>query len=164
MERLLDSDVLPVARLASALTQVMGTAITNGMLVKWLNSIWRTDEPDGMVRSRRRRDGNSRRVVRSFVLSDVLLDFLVHRHLVADDGARRHLSLREFLRILRERYGLYVDRAPAGQAISADLLARNRRLVEERLRDLGLLVSVNDADGMKFLRPRFAAARSGGAS
>jgi hypothetical protein len=117
-----------------------------------------------MVRSRRRRDGNSRRVVRSFVLSDVLLDFLVHRHLVADDGARRHLSLREFLRILRERYGLYVDRAPAGQAISADLLARNRRLVEERLRDLGLLVSVNDADGMKFLRPRFAAARSGGAS
>jgi hypothetical protein len=163
-EYLMDSTALPVERLGLALTQMMGGRVTTEEIAKWLDSVWRTDEPDGMVRSRRRRDGKSRRVARSFVLSDVLLDFLVHRHLVADDGTRRHLSLREFLRILRERYGLYVDRAPAGQAISADLLARNRRLIEERLRDLGLLVSVNDADGMKFLRPRFAAARSGGAS
>jgi hypothetical protein len=163
-EFLIDVSRSPVARFGGALIWMMGDKNTNDQLYKFLAGVWRTDEPDGMVRSRRRRDGNSRRVVRSFVLSDVLLDFLVHRHLVADDGARRHLSLREFLRILRERYGLYVDRAPAGQAISADLLARNRRLIEERLRDLGLLVSVNDADGMKFLRPRFSAARSGGAS
>jgi hypothetical protein len=40
-------------------------------------------------------------------------------------------------------------------SIPADLLARNRSILERRLRDLGLLVGVNDAESMKRLRPRF---------
>ena len=39
--------------------------------------------------------------------------------------------------------------------ISNDLLHANRAVLERRLRDLGLLVGVNDAEAMKHLRPRF---------
>jgi hypothetical protein len=39
--------------------------------------------------------------------------------------------------------------------ISNDLLQANRTTLERRLRDLGLLVGVNDAEAMKRLRPRF---------
>jgi hypothetical protein len=39
--------------------------------------------------------------------------------------------------------------------ISNDLLQANRAILERRLRDLGLLVGVNDAEAMKRLRPRF---------
>ena len=39
--------------------------------------------------------------------------------------------------------------------ISNDLLRANRAILERRLRDLGLLVGVNDAEAMKHLRPRF---------
>jgi hypothetical protein len=39
--------------------------------------------------------------------------------------------------------------------ISNDFLRANRSILERRLRDLGLLVGVNDAEAMKHLRPRF---------
>jgi hypothetical protein len=40
--------------------------------------------------------------------------------------------------------------------ISNEHLQQNRRVLERRLRDLGLLVGVNDAEAMKHLTPRFA--------
>lgn len=39
--------------------------------------------------------------------------------------------------------------------VSNELLQANRAALERRLRDLGLLVGVNDAESMKRLRPRF---------
>ena len=39
--------------------------------------------------------------------------------------------------------------------ISNALLQRNRSVLERRLRDLGLLIGVNDAEAMKRLQPRF---------
>ena len=39
--------------------------------------------------------------------------------------------------------------------ISNDLLQLNRAILERRLRDLGLLIGVNDAEAMKHLMPRF---------
>jgi hypothetical protein len=39
--------------------------------------------------------------------------------------------------------------------ISNELLRLNRIVLERRLRDLGLLVGVNDAEAMKRLRARF---------
>jgi hypothetical protein len=39
--------------------------------------------------------------------------------------------------------------------ISNDLLQANRLVLERRLRDLGLLIGVNDAEAMKRLQPRF---------
>jgi len=77
------------------------------------------------------------------VLSHALLDFLVHRHLRRDgEGkATRPLTLRRFLDILRDHYGLYVvDREPPGASIPQDLLRANKQWLELRLRDLGLLV------------------------
>jgi len=65
------------------------------------------------------------------------------------------LSFRDFVQILRERYGFYVDETPPGATISNELLQRNRSVLERRLRDLGLLMGVNDAEAMKQLRPRF---------
>ena len=52
--------------------------------------------------------------------------------------------------------GFCVDVAPPGITISNELLQANRSILEKRLRDLGLLVGVNDAEAMKRLRPRFA--------
>ena len=98
--------------------------------------------------------------VRSIVFSNALLDFLVHRHLRKDATGRapRVLTLRQFLDILREHYGLHVDREPEGLSVPQDLLRANKQWLERRLRDLGLLVGVNDAESLKQLRPRFTVA------
>ena len=40
-------------------------------------------------------------------------------------------------------------------SVSNELLLANRTALERRLRDLGLLAGVNDAETMKRLRPRF---------
>ena len=47
---------------------------------------------------------------------------------------------------------------PPGMAVSNEVLGRNRAALERRLRDLGLLVGVNDAERMKRLTSRFEAA------
>ena len=67
------------------------------------------------------------------------------------------ISFNDFVTLLSERYGLLVDQAPPGQTISRELLQRNRRFLERRLRSLGLLMGVNDAESMKRLKPRFNA-------
>jgi hypothetical protein len=63
--------------------------------------------------------------------------------------------LKDFLHVLHHRYGFCIDVSPPGMTISNDLLQANRVTLERRLRDLGLLVGVNDAEAMKRLRPRF---------
>lgn len=105
----------------------------------------------GRSTTRRKRD------LRSLVFTDSVLDYLVHLHLLKSGNkpGTRALSFREFLDVLRERYGFNVDTAPPGMAISNELLQRNRLILERRLRDLGLLVGVNDAEAMKRLSPRF---------
>ena len=90
--------------------------------------------------------------VRSAILSNTLLETLVHLHLIAEKGA---LSFADFIRILRERYGIWIDECPPGISVSREDLLNNRAMLERRLRDLGLLVGVNDAEFMKHLRPRF---------
>jgi hypothetical protein len=95
--------------------------------------------------------------LRAVVLTNPLLDFLVHRHLRKDSKGQPEqiLSLKRFLEILRLHYGLYVDREPPGISVPQDLLRANKLWLESRLRDLGLLVGVNDAESMKQLRARF---------
>ena len=55
----------------------------------------------------------------------------------------------------------FIDRAPPGLPIPGDILMHNRAFLERRLRDLGLLTGVNDAERMKRLRPRFEARAEG---
>jgi len=91
------------------------------------------------------------------VFTDSVLDYVVHLHILRSGNKPgfRPLSFKEFIHILRERYGFCVDVAPPGLTISNDLLRANHAMLERRLRDLGLLVGVNDAEAMKRLRPRF---------
>lgn len=152
----------PVRALADAVCAMMGEKLLRTHYLKFLDSASMVNEPNGLGRKRRvsRTLAGRRRKMfdaRSVVLSNTLLEALVHRHL-AERGEL--FSFAEFLRLLRERYGLFVDESPPGLALAHDDLLRNRAILERRLRDLGLLVGVNDAESMKHLRGRYRIALS----
>jgi hypothetical protein len=149
--------------LAECLTHLQGRQNTQSNLVKCIDAALLMQRPNGLgsKRSVARSDSDpatrKRRELRSLAFTDSVLDYLVHLHTL-NGGNRagvRSVSFKDFLRILRERYGLCVDEAPRGMTVSNELLQSNRAALERRLRDLGLLVGVNDAESMKRLRPRF---------
>lgn len=159
-----EGTVHPVLRLADGAVRLMGSDSQELQFAKLLGSSLVADEasPHRIAVQRRVtkvRDGVVRRgVARSLTLNNTALDYLVHRHLWEEDARhhlhRRPVTYRHFLALLRERYGFYVDAAPPGLPIAMDNLRQNRYRLERRLRDLGLLGGVNDAETMKFLRPR----------
>lgn len=154
-----------VWRLAEGLMTLMGPKFERGHLMNMIDSSLLTGRPNGLaekrMETRTTRSGGAmtsrRRVVRSIVFTNAVLDYLVHLHLLpaGNKPGVRVLSLGRFVDSLRGRYGIHVDTEPPGMTISNDLLRRNRAILERRLRDLGLLVGVNDAETMKRLRPRF---------
>ena len=152
----------PAWRLASGLMTLMGPKFVRGNFMSMIDSILLTGRPNGMASKRvtTRGGGNTtrrKRDVRSLLFTDSVLDYLVHLHLLrsGSKSSVRNLSFREFIDTLRKRYGFHVDAAPPGMIISNALLQRNRTVLERRLRDLGLLVGVNDAERMKRLQSRF---------
>ena len=162
---ILDNDTSqesPVWRLADGLMVLMGPKSRN-KFIGMIDSSLLTGRPNGLAAKRtttRGLGGNTtrrRRDVRSLVFTDLVLDYLVHLHLLKSGNKPgiRALSFGKFLEELRERYGFHVDIAPSGMTISNELLQRNRTILERRLRDLGLLVGVNDAEAMKRLESRF---------
>ena len=157
------SEKNPIRRLAMSLTPLLGKN-AQSKVIDTIDSALNVGRPNGLSRKRKTRSGaqtagGGRRLreVRSLVFTDTVLDYLVHLHLLPQGGATnlRTLSVRDFLKIIRERYGFYVDVAPPEFDISNDDLQTNRMVLERRLRNLGLLVGVNDAEAMKRLRPRF---------
>ena len=157
------SEPNPIRRLAAALTPLLGTK-ARGHTISMVDSTLNVERPNGLARKRRTTSGTQvagsgrrQREVRSLVFTDAVLDYLVHLHILPSGGKPgvRPLSLRAFLDAIRSRYGFHVDTAPPGMIVSNDLLRANRMVLECRLRDLGLLVGVNDAEAMKRLRPRF---------
>lgn len=155
----------PALRMAEALTELMGTKLQSKFFFSALDSSLMSSRPNGLAFKRRvtrSQSGAAKAVdLRSIVLSHSLLDFLVHRHLRKDGKgkAERRLTLRSFLDLLRTQYGMHIDREPPGLSVPQELLQANKMWLERRLRDLGLLVGVNDAESMKQLRPRFDPAR-----
>ncbi len=149
----------PVWRMAEALTSLQ----KHLFLTEMVDSVLMTSRPNGLAakRSVMRKTGPGtgvkRREVRSLVFTDSVLDYLVHISVLppGNKPGWRPLAFSDFVRRLRERYGLCVDTAPPGMTVSNDVLQQNRSVLERRLRDLGLLVGVNDAESMKHLRPRF---------
>ena len=151
-----------VRRLATSLT-LLGK--TRKETIKTLDSTLNMERPNGLARKRKvtknvHTAGQAKRRqrdARSLVLTDPVLDCLVHLHLLrpGNKSGVRSLSLKNFLKILRERYGFHIDAPPPGMMVPNDLLRQNRMALERRLRDLGLLLGVNDAEAMKQLRPRF---------
>ena len=157
-----ESEPNPVRRLAAALTPLLGSKHRSNLMTM-VDSTLQVGRPNGLAHKRVTTrgantvgSGRRRRDVRSLVLADSVLDYLVHLQMLrSGKGGLRTLSLTEFLRIIHERYGFCIDTCPTGMAISNELLQENRRILERRLRDLGLFVGVNDAEGMKRLRARF---------
>ena len=153
----------PVWRLAESLTSLQPRSNFQGNFVSMLDSTFLSGRPNGLASKRtttRNVPGTGqkrRREVRSLVFTDSVLDYLVHLHLLRSGNKPgvRPFSFKEFILKLHERYGFCVDVASPGMTISNDLLQANRAILERRLRDLGLLVGVNDAEAMKRLRPRF---------
>jgi hypothetical protein len=153
----------PVWRLAEALTSLQGRKNTQNNVVALLDSAFLIGRPNGLaarrpvIRKIAAGGPGKRSDLRSLVFTDSALDYLVHLHVLRIGNKRgyRPLSLKGFVRILGERYGFCVDQAPPGMTISNELLRLNRLVLERRLRDLGLLMGVNDAEAMKHLGPRF---------
>lgn len=153
--------VNPIWRLADTLTSLQGRS--HNKITNLIDSALMTSHPNGLALKRsvmRKESLGSRarkREVRSIAFTDSTLDYLVHCQVLrnGNKSGYRPLSFGNFLDGLYERYGFCVDRAPAGMTISNDLLQQNRLVLERRLRELGLLVGVNDAETMKLLKPRF---------
>ena len=151
----------PLWPLAEALTALLGSH-TRGNMMRMIDSMLLINRPHGLASKRKTRRsvagiGTRQRDVRSLVFTDAVLDYLVHLHVLRNSNRSgvRALSFKAFMGTVYERYGFAVDVAPPGLHISNDLLQRNRAILERRLRDLGLLVGVNDAEAMKRLQPRF---------
>jgi hypothetical protein len=159
--RLHRSQSNPALRLAETLCELMGDKLQRTHYVKSLDSALMVDQPNGLAVKRRmhRSAGvGERRVqdLRAIVLTPpLLLEFLVHRHLRRTATQSKPLSLQDFIALLRDRYGLYIDQEPPGQPIPQEMLLRNKTYLERRLRDLGLLIGVNDAESMKQLKPHY---------
>jgi hypothetical protein len=152
-----DANRDPVRVLADSLCLMMGDKLLRSKQMMFLDSCLMINEPHGIGRKRRVSRsiaGRKRKMMdaRSAILPNTVLETLVHLHLSAHKGV---LSFIDFLQILRHRYGLWVDESPPGVAASREDLLNNRAMLEKRLRDLGLLVGVNDAEFMKHLRPRY---------
>jgi hypothetical protein len=149
--------VAPAWRLAEALVLLMGEKVQFRHFRQGLDACLMIDQPNGLARKRKSTVRGKGAERRSVVLTNTVLDFLVHRHLrKAKKGTGpTRLSLARFIDVLKDRYGFYIGESPPGMAVPADLLRRNRAFLERRLRDLGLFVGVNDAESMKRLRERF---------
>ncbi len=152
----------PVWRLAGGLMALMGRQPRED-LTKMVDSMLAVGRPNGLGVKRATTRGSGpgtrrRRDVRALVFTDAVLDYLVHLHLLPGPRGEPDANIVSFLDFLREDYGFHVDTAPPGMSISNEVLGRNRAALERRLRDLGLLIGVNDAERMKRLTRRFDAA------
>lgn len=154
------ADADPARALAEALVLSMGSKLLQTNYFTFIDSAGMTSEPHGLLKkrrlSRRLESGKKQRMdVRSLVLSNTLLDTLVHTMLAKRQG---RVSFADFLQLLKSDYGILVDEVPAGIDAEREDLLCNRDILEKRLRDLGLLTGVNDAESMKRLRVRYQAA------
>jgi hypothetical protein len=153
--------VSPALRLAEALCELMTEKLQRAHFIKLLDDALMIDQPNGLAVKRRvsrSQGGVNRRIdLRAIVLNPPVLEFLVHRHLYnsSTEKSTVPLSFPDFIDLLRERYGLYIAQEPPGQSIPQEMLLRNKAFLEQRLRDLGLLIGVNDAEKMKQLKPHY---------
>jgi hypothetical protein len=103
---------------------------------------------------------------RRFILDSRLLEVLLQLSLLGVDSQRsafytRSLRIDEFLDLLHERYGLYIDRLPSGDgfgpAIVTDhaALRENRAAFIARLREIGFYSDLSDAYLTQTIIPRY---------
>jgi hypothetical protein len=168
IQELLRQDNNPVVKLAEALCLLMGSDNQLKKFYQSIDSCMAVNQPNGLATKRKiqHKDTMGKTVrgdARSIILANPMLDFIVHRHLrkAAKGKGPTSLAFVDLLNLLKDRYGLYVDEVPPGMSIPTELLHLNRQILERRLRDLGVLVGVNDAESMKRLQQRFMAKGDG---
>lgn len=160
-QHLRNDSINPALRLAEVLCELMTDKLQRSHYIKLLDDALIIDQTNGLAVKRRvsrSQGGVNRRIdLRAIVLNPPVLEFLVHRHLCnsSTEKSTVPLSFPDFIDLLRERYGLYIAQEPPGQSIPQEMLLRNKAFLEQRLRDLGLLIGVNDAEKMKQLKPHY---------
>jgi hypothetical protein len=101
---------------------------------------------------------------RRFVLDSRLIEVLLQIALLRPSGGAFHtesLRVDEFLTVLRLRYGIHVDRLPAGEGFAPPsiddraALRDNVRAFTDRLREIGFYSDLSDAYLTQTIRPRY---------
>ena len=127
-------------------------------LTECLDTLLLKNRPGSMIAQPR---GGSRR----FTLDSRMLEVLLQLCLLKTDQPgqfeTRPLRIDQFLRLLRDRYGLYIDQLPEGdgfgQAIVTEYAAlrENRAAFVARLREIGFYSDLSDAYLTQTITPRY---------
>jgi hypothetical protein len=106
-----------------------------------------------------------RRGDRRFILDSRLLEVLLQLALLQPDGrgGLRTVPLRvdEFLAVLKDRYGMYIDELPRGgdlgrpEIVHQSALRENRRAFVAKLREIGFYADLSDAYLVQTITPRY---------
>lgn len=133
-------------------------------LTECLDSLLLKKRPGAMIAQPR---GGERRFVLDSRLLEVLLQISLLRPGGRDGFHTAELRVDAFLDILRERYGLYVDRLPAGDGFDRTgitdqaALRANRAAFVERLREIGFYNDLSDAYLTQTITPRYRITANG---
>jgi hypothetical protein len=129
-------------------------------LTECLDSLLLKNRPGALVTQPRVRNG-----VRRFVLDSRLLEVLLQIAVLRPGGALGYhtgeLRVDELLGVLRTRYGLYIDRLPAGDGFGEASIGDHAALRENaaaftsRLREIGFYRDLSDAYVTQTVAPRY---------
>lgn len=129
-------------------------------ITECLDSVLMKNRPGALVAQQR-----VKRAPRRFVLDSRLLEVVLQIAVLKPGGAlgyhSRELRVEELLTVLRERYGLYVDRLPRGDGFGPASIADRRALRENleaftsRLREVGFYQDLSDAYVTQTVTPRY---------
>lgn len=136
-----------------------------GQFVKCLDSMLLKHRPGALLAQPR---GGGDASTRRFVLDARLLEVLLQVSLLreGDDGsgdlATSPMRVDTFLALLRDRYGLYIDRLPDGDGFTGAhlddqaALRANSAALLNRLREIGYYQDMSDAYLTQTITPRYA--------
>ncbi|MDT0468734.1 methylation-associated defense system protein MAD7 [Streptomyces gibsoniae] len=151
---------LPEFTVYIELLQYYRGANRRGYFTDCLDSMLLRNRPGALLAGTRGKQG-----VRRFALDSRLLEVLLQICLLQPDGgggfSTAALRVDEFLALLRERYGLYVDRLPRADGFTGDqlddqaALRENRAAFIHRLREIGYYQDMSDAYLTQTITPRY---------
>lgn len=127
-------------------------------ITECLDTLLLKNRPGAMIAQPRRGE-------RRFILDARLLEVLLQIALLRQGGSSglRTTAMRvdEFLTVLRERYGLYIDRLPPGDGFERPTITEHAALRENvqaftaRLREIGFYSDLSDAYLTQTITPRY---------
>jgi hypothetical protein len=132
-------------------------------ITECLDSLLLKNKENGLL-DQSRTKGSGRR----FVLGSKLLEVLLQAAVLTQDGGHfvtREVRIEELLAILRNRYGLYIDRLPEGAQANSSIIDRralrlNLEAFKRRLREIGFYEDLSDAYVTQKVSPRYAIERN----